>query len=92
MNTINLKTTEEAKCFKSLCQQLPLLVIKTQCGLGKYEFSSIGVNDSSKLIIKYRLINDNDFKDNEKIAYYLGDYCYFNAEQFLYACKYYAIS
>lgn len=92
MNTMKIKSTEEAKCFTSLCQQLPLLVIKTQCGVGKYQFSSIGINDSSNLIIKYKLISDSEFKDNDKIAYYLGDYCYFNAEQFLYACKYYAIS
>tara|TARA_Y100001970_G_C14182243_1_gene830465 strand:- start:1544 stop:1825 length:282 start_codon:yes stop_codon:yes gene_type:complete len=90
--TINTTTNEEAKCFTSLCKQLPLLVIKTQCGVGKYQFNSIGINDSSKMIIKYKLINDSEFRDNEKIAYYLGDYCYFNAEQFLYACKYYAIS
>ena len=92
MNTMKIKTTEEAKCFTNLCQQLPLLVIKTQCGVGKYKFSSIGIKDSSKLVIKYKLISDSEFKNNDKIAYYLGDYCYFNAEQFLYACKYYAIS
>ena len=92
MNTTKLQTTKEAKYFTDLCKQLPLLVIKTQCGVGKYQFSSIGISKSSNLVIKYKLISDSDFKDNEKIAYYLGDYCYFNAEQFLYACKYYAVS
>ena len=44
------------------------------------------------MVIKYKLITDKDYQDSDRIAYYLGDFCYFNAEQFLYACKYYAIA
>ena len=81
----------ELDYFTDLCMQLPLLVIKTQCGVGKYQFNSIGFNNS-KMVIKYNLITDKEYQDSDRIAYYLGDFCYFNAEQFLYACKYYAIS
>ena len=44
------------------------------------------------MVIRYKLIADGDFQNSDRIAYYLGDYCYFNAAQFLYACKHFAIA
>ena len=91
MNRQMLSSRNDIQYFTDLCKQLPLLIIKTQCGLGKYKFKSIGV-DKSKLLIKYQLITDQGYQDSDKISHYLGNFCYFNAEQFLYACKYYAIA
>ena len=86
-----LNDAEDAKFLMLLCKEKPYLIIKTEFGLGKYKFRSIGV-DKTKLLIKYQLITDQGFQDSDKISYYLGKFCYFNAEQFLYACKYYAIA
>ena len=91
MNQEIMKNENEMNFFTDLCMQLPLLIIKTQCGLGKYKFNSIGTN-KTKMVIRYKLISDGDFQNSDRIAYFLGDYCYFNAEQFLYACKHFAIA
>ena len=91
MKQVSNNTDIEMGYFTDLCMQLPLLVIKTQCGLGKYKFNSIGTNETN-LVIKYKLVTDKEFQDSDRISYYLGNICYFNAEQFLYACKYFAIA
>ena len=55
MNKQMLSSKNDVQYFTDLCKQLPLLIIKTQCGLGKYQFKSIGI-DESKLMIKYQII------------------------------------
>jgi len=77
--------------INALCKEKPLMVIQTKCGMGKYKFNRIGENEG-KLYIEFKLMHDHDFKDCEKIAHYLGDFCYLSTQQYLYAYKYFANS
>ena len=56
MNKQMLSSKNDVQYFTDLCKQLPLLIIKTQCGLGKYQFKSIGI-DESKLMRQKSFLN-----------------------------------
>ena len=77
--------------INELRKDKPLMVIQTKCGMGKYKFNRIGESEG-KLYIEFKLMHDQDFKDCEKIAHHLGDFCYLSTQQYLYAYKYFANS
>ena len=78
--------------IKNLCNQSPFLVINTPCGVGRYKFNRIGYNNNDQLILEYRLISDEKYKDSNIIEHNIGKYYYLSATQVLYAFKYIASS
>ena len=81
----------QAEYLQEICKETPQITIGTQCGVGKYEFRSIGYRDN-ELILEFKLIMDNKISDCERIAYNLGDRCVLTASQFLYAYEYNAFA
>ena len=95
MKILNHKVNENNKkhnSIKSLCNQSPYLIINTPCGVGRYKFNRIGYNNNDQLILEYRLINDEKYKDSNVIKHNIGKYYYLSATQVLYAFKYIASS
>ena len=96
MNNIAHKTNNSIKShyksIKQLCDQSPFLLINTPCGIGRYKFNKVGYNDNNELILEYKLINDDRYKDSNIIKYYIGNYYYLSATQVLYAFNYIANS
>ena len=81
----------QAEYLQEICKETPQITIGTQCGVGMYEFRSIGYRDN-ELILEFKLIMDNKKSDCERIAYNLGDRCVLTAAQYLYAYEYNAFA
>ena len=90
-NTSLVEEINQAEYLQEICKETPQITIGTQCGVGKYEFRSIGYRDN-ELILEFKLIMDNKISDCERIAYNLGDRCVLTAAQYLYAYEYNAFA
>ena len=82
-----LEEISQAEYIHEICKGTPLITIGTQCGVGKYEFKSIGYRND-ELVLEFSLVMDNRNTDCEKIAYNLGNKCILTAAQYLYAYEY----
>ena len=81
----------QAEYLQEICKETPNITIGTQCGVGKYEFKSIGYRDN-ELVLEFKLVMDNKLSDCERIAYNLGNRCVLTAAQYLYAYEYNAFA
>ena len=77
----------QAEYLQEICKTTPQITIGTQCGIGKYQFRSIGYRDN-ELVLEFKLVMDNKKSDCERIAYNLGNRCVLTAAQYLYAYEY----
>ena len=77
----------QAEYLQEICKATPQITIGTQCGVGMYEFKSIGYRDN-ELVLEFKLVMDNKRSDCERIAYNIGDRCVLTAAQYLYAYEY----
>ena len=77
----------QAEYLQEICKATPKITIGTQCGVGMYEFKSIGYRDN-ELVLEFKLVMDNKRSDCERIAYNLGNRCVLTAAQYLYAYEY----
>lgn len=86
------KLMEEIKSagyLQEICKQTPNIVIGTQCGVGKYQFTGITTRNE-ELVLKFELVMDGEYTDSEKISSQLGIYCFLTASQYLFAFDYFA--
>ena len=81
----------QAEYLQEICSATPQITIGTQCGVGMYEFKSIGYRDN-ELVLEFKLVMDNKRSDCERIAYNLGNRCVLTAAQYLYAYEYNAFA
>ena len=81
----------QAEYLQEICKATPQITIGTQCGIGMYQFKSIGYRDN-ELVLEFKLIMDNKRTDCDKIAYNIGERCVLTAAQFLYAYEYNAFA
>ena len=89
---INLvEEINQAEYLQEICKATPQITIGTQCGVGMYQFKSIGYRDN-ELVLEFKLVMDNKHTDCEKIAYNIGDRCILTAAQYLYAYEYNAFA
>ena len=86
-----IEEINQAEFLQEICQQTPQITIGTQCGVGMYEFKSIGYRDN-ELVLEFKLVMDNKRSDCERIAYNLGNRCVLTAAQYLYAYEYNAFA
>ena len=74
-----------------VCREHPLLVISTESGIGKYQFSSIGFKHS-KMLIEFSLVMDAHYGDSQIINDNIGNKYYLTVNELLNAYKKYAIA
>ena len=86
-NRTLVEEINQAEYLQEICKETPQITIGTQCGVGKYQFRSIGYRDN-ELVLEFKLIMDNKISDSERIAYNLGNRCVLTAAQYLYAYEY----
>ena len=84
-----IKQIEGTSCLSEVCTQNPYIVIRTQCGIGRYMFQNISYKND-ELVLEFKLIKDDEFGDNESIVHNIGKMCYLTASQYLYAFDYQA--
>ena len=77
----------QAEYLQEICQATPQITIGTQCGVGMYEFKSIGYRDN-ELVLEFKLVMDKKRSDCDRISYNLGNRCVLTAAQYLYAYEY----
>ena len=96
MNKISRKINDSSKSghqsIKALCNQSPFLIINTPCGVAKYKFNRIGYYNKDEIVLEYKLINDDKYKNTNIIRHNIGEYYYLSATQVLYAFNYIASS
>ena len=90
-NRTLVEEINQAEYLQEICQATPQITIGTQCGVGMYEFKSIGYRDN-ELVLEFKLVMDNKRTDCERIAYNIGDRCVLTAAQYLYAYEYNAFA
>ena len=90
-NRTLVEEINQAEYLQAICQATPQITIGTQCGVGMYEFTSIGYRDN-ELVLEFKLVMDNKRTDSERIAYNIGDRCVLTAAQYLYAYEYNAFA
>ena len=81
----------QAEYLQEICKETPQITIGTQCGVGMYEFKSLGYRDN-ELVLEFKLVMDKRHSDCDRIAYNLGNRCVLTAAQYLYAYEYNAIA
>ena len=94
MKDQNINLVEEinqAEYLQEICKANPQITIGTQCGVGMYQFKSIGYRDN-ELVLEFKLIMDSKRTDCESIAYNIGNRCVLTAAQYLYAYEYNAFA
>ena len=74
-----------------VCKLLPTLLIKTQFGIGRYQFNKLAYQDNN-LVLLFKLSKDNKKLIHDDIKYHIGDQFIISASQYLYAYRWYAIS
>ena len=86
-NTTLVEEINQAEFLQEICMETPQITIGTQCGVGMYEFKSIGYRDN-ELVLEFKLVMDNKRTDCDRIAYNIGNRCVLTAAQYLYAYEY----
>ena len=84
-----LNQVDNTGCLSQICNQNPYIILKTQCGTGRYSFQNISYRND-ELLLEFKLINDDNYGDTENIAYNIGNMCFLTASQYLYAFEYQA--
>ena len=85
----NIIIKQDENFITEICNNNPHLVLRTQCGTGKYVFSKITYR-KEKLVLEFKLVRDNMYQDTEEISCVIGNMCYLTANQFLFAYNYQA--
>mgnify|MGYP001201475368 CR=1 FL=1 len=85
----SINYNQDENFITEICNNNPHLVLRTQCGTGKYVFKKITYR-KDKLVLEFRLVKDELYQDSDKISYVIGDLCYLTANQFLFAYNYQA--
>ncbi len=90
-NRTLVEEINQAEYLQEICKETPQITIGTQCGVGMYEFKSIGYRNN-ELVLEFTLVMDNKRSDCERIAYNIGNRCVLTAAQYLYAYEYHAFA
>ena len=94
-NNINdsdlLNDLNNSKYLDEVCKLLPTLLIKTQFGIGRYQFNKLAYQDDD-LVLLFKLSKDNKKLIHDEIEYHFGDQFIISASQYLYAYEYNAFA
>ncbi|MBC8198364.1 MAG: hypothetical protein H8E60_10825 [Candidatus Marinimicrobia bacterium] len=86
-----LQNYNNSESLSLVCKLLPTLLIKTEFGVGKYQFEKIIYNEDN-LELLFKLSKDNTSIIQDEIEYHIGNQFIISADQYLYAYRWYAIS
>ena len=84
-----MKNIEDVKLLTLLCKERSDLIIKTEFGLGHYNFLKFS-ELNGKLVLEFNLINDKKYNDTSSIFTHIGKTCFLTTEQYLSVYSYIA--
>ena len=66
-NKINkiIEEIEDTECITEMCKQKPHLVLRTQCGIGKYVFNSFCYRNN-QFVLEFKLVKDSNYENSDK--------------------------
>ena len=87
MKNININNNEpnnneDMKYISMLCKEKTDLVLKTEFGIGRYKFNKFN-ELQGKMVLEFKLLDDNRYKDTESIYKNIGNICYLTIHQYL---------
>jgi hypothetical protein len=85
----NLGNVEDVKYLTLLCAQRSDLIIKTEFGLGHYNFLKFSELNGI-LVLEFNLMDDKKYNDTSSIFTHIGKTCFLTAEQYLSVYSYIA--
>ena len=65
-NINNNNSFDDIKYISLLCQEKKDLILKTEYGIGRYQFKKFN-ELQGKLVLEFQLLEDNRYKDTSKI-------------------------
>ena len=84
-----LSELHNAEYLQEVCRLLPNLAIKTQYGVGNYEFERLAYKED-ELVLLFKLQPDSEDMETCMISHFIGDQFIVSARQYLYAYRWYA--
>lgn len=73
---------EDIQYMSLLCKEKSDLVLKTEFGIGRYKFTKFN-ELQGKLVLEFKLLDDNRFKDTSSIYQNIGNICFLTIQQFI---------
>jgi len=87
---ININSnTEDRKYISLLCQEQKDLILKTEYGVGRYQFTKFNELQGN-LVLEFKLLDDNRYKDTSSINKNIGNKCFLTIQQYLSVYSYVA--
>mgnify|MGYP006130250075 CR=1 FL=1 len=87
---ININSnTEDRKYISLLCQEQKDLILKTEYGVGRYQFTKFNKLQGN-LVLEFQLLDDNRYKDTSSINKNIGNKCFLTIQQYLSVYSYVA--
>jgi len=88
-NINNNNSFDDIKYISLLCQEKKDLILKTEYGIGRYQFKKFN-ELQGKLVLEFQLLEDNRYKDTSKINNNIGNKCFLTVQQYLTVYSYLA--
>jgi len=88
-NINNNNSFDDIKYISLLCEEKKDLILKTEFGIGRYQFKKFN-ELQGKLVLEFQLLDDNRYKDTSKINNNIGNKCFLTVQQYLTVYSYLA--
>ena len=88
-NINNNNSFDDIKYISLLCEEKKDLILKTEYGIGRYQFKKFN-ELQGKLVLEFQLLEDNRYKDTSKINNNIGNKCFLTIQQYLTVYSYLA--
>ena len=85
----SMENIEDVKFLTLLCKEKSDLIIKTEFGLGHYNFMKFS-ELNGMLVLEFNLMDDKKYNDTSSIFTHIGKTCFLTAEQYLSVYSYIA--
>ena len=88
-NINNNKSFDDIKYISLLCEEKKDLILKTEYGIGRYQFQKFNELQGT-LVLEFQLLEDSRYKDTSKINNNIGNKCFLTVQQYLTVYSYLA--
>jgi len=89
VNQNPLNNIDEVKYLSLLCNERSDLIIRTEYGIGHYNFFQF-TQLKGRLVLEFKLIDDNKYRDTNSIYQHIGEKCFLTAQQYITVYSYLA--
>ena len=88
-NINNTNKTDDIKYILMLCKEQKDLILKTEFGIGRYQFTKFNELHGNT-VLEFELLEDNRYKDTSSINKNIGSKCFLTIQKYLSVYSYLA--